>query len=87
MNVQLPPDLEALVQSKVDSGLFSNRGEVVREALRLLAEQDRLRSRHLAHLRRSVAKGLAEANRGELLDGSEVKRAMQAWVRNQARPS
>ena len=38
MNVNLTPELEALVQSKVASGLYNNQSEVVREALRLLEE-------------------------------------------------
>ncbi len=44
MNVNLTPELEELIHSKVRSGLYNNQSEVVREALRLLAEQDRLRA-------------------------------------------
>ena len=51
MNVNLTPELEELVQKKVASGLYNNQSEVVREALRLLAEQDRLREAHLKQLR------------------------------------
>ena len=36
MNVSLTPELEQYVRSKVDSGLYGNASEVVREALRLL---------------------------------------------------
>lgn len=43
MSVNLTPELERLVQEKVASGLYNNHSEVVREALRLLAERDRLR--------------------------------------------
>ena len=43
MNVNLTPELEVLIQRKVESGLYNNQSEVVREALRLMAEQDRLR--------------------------------------------
>ncbi len=69
MNVNLTPELEALVQRKVASGLYNNQSEVVREALRLLAEQDRLREAHTAKLRGVLAEGLAQADRGELVDG------------------
>ena len=69
MNVNLTPELEALVQRKVASGLYNNQSEVVREALRLLAEQDRLREAHTAKLRGVLADGLAQADRGELVDG------------------
>ena len=38
MNVSLTPHLEALVQRKVESGLYGSASEVMREALRLLEE-------------------------------------------------
>ncbi len=81
MNVNLTPELEALIQRKVASGLYNNQSEVVREALRLLAEQDRVREAHAARLRKALAKGLAQADRGELLDGpgvvAEVRRSLR----------
>lgn len=36
MNVSLTPELEQFIRRKVDSGLYGNASEVVREALRLL---------------------------------------------------
>jgi antitoxin ParD1/3/4 len=72
MNVNLTPELEALIQRKVASGLYNNQSEVVREALRLLADQDRLREAHAVDLRKALADGLAQADRGELIDGPEV---------------
>ncbi len=72
MNVNLTPELERLVQRKVESGLYNNQSEVVREALRLLADQDRIRETHLEGLRGALAEGLAQANRGRLLDGRKV---------------
>ena len=42
-NVNLAPQLEDLVRSKVSSGMYTCASEVVREALRLMDEQDRLR--------------------------------------------
>ncbi len=58
MNVNLTPQLEELVRSKVTSGLYSSASEVVREALRLMEEQDQLRQVKLDELRREVRKGL-----------------------------
>jgi antitoxin ParD1/3/4 len=40
MNVSLTPELEALVNEKVRSGLYGTASEVVREALRLLKQRD-----------------------------------------------
>ena len=60
MNVNLTPKLEELVRSKVSSGLYSSASEVVREALRLMDEQDRLRQMKLDELRRELRKGIHE---------------------------
>lgn len=81
MNVNLTPELEKLIQDKVASGLYNNQSEVVREALRLLVEQDRLREAHLAKLREALATGLEQADRGELLDGKQVIEEMRALLR------
>ena len=81
MNVNLTPELEKLVQEKVSSGLYNNQSEVVREALRLLAEQDRLREAHLVRLRAALASGLEQADRGELLDGPKVLEEMREFLR------
>lgn len=41
MNINLTPRLEAMVREKVESGLYNNASEVVREALRLMEANDR----------------------------------------------
>ena len=69
MNVSLTPELEKLVHDKIASGLYTSASEVVREALRLLAESDRQRAMRVHQLREEIAKGLAEANAGKLVDG------------------
>ena len=58
MNVNLTPQLEELVRSKVSSGMYNSASEVVREALRLMDEQDRIRQVKLDELRQQIRKGL-----------------------------
>ena len=72
MNVSLTPELENLVNSKVKSGMYHSASEVIRAGLRLLQEQDELRALRLEGLRREIAKGVEQADRGELLEGQEV---------------
>ena len=48
MNVSLTPELEAYVARKVEGGRYNSASEVVREALRLLEEQDKTRDAHAA---------------------------------------
>lgn len=71
MNISLTPELDKLVQDKVASGLYNSASEVIREALRLLKEQDLLREARLKELRRDVLIGIEQADRGELIDGQE----------------
>jgi antitoxin ParD1/3/4 len=66
MNVSLTRELEALVHEKVRSGLYHSASEVIREALRLLQEQEQLRQLRLAELRREIAVGVRQADRGQV---------------------
>ena len=58
MNVSLTPQLEKLVKSKVESGLYGSASEVMREALRLLEERDRIHALRVEELRAEIRKGL-----------------------------
>lgn len=84
MNVNLTPELERMVQEKVASGLYNNQSEVIREALRLLAEQDRLREAHLGRLQAALAEGLLQADRGEMQDGKTAVAKVREQVRARA---
>jgi antitoxin ParD1/3/4 len=68
MNVSLTPELEKFVDRKVESGLYNNASEVVREGLRLLKEHDEIRLKW----REQIERGWLQAQRGELVDGNEV---------------
>ena len=67
MNVSLTPELEALINDKVGSGLYQTASEVIREALSLLKQRD-----DLAGLRTDVQVGLDQLTRGEGRDYDEV---------------
>lgn len=60
MNVSLTPELEAMVREKVEGGLYVSASEVIREALRMMEENDRL-----VGLRRSLEEAQAHYDRGE----------------------
>lgn len=73
MNVNLTPQLEEMVRSKVSSGMYTSASEVVREALRLMEEQDRMRQVRLEGLRQEVRKGL-ESGSSEPWDSKAIKK-------------
>ena len=64
MNVSLTPELETLVNEKVKSGNYNSASEVVREALRLLKEQDELKRIRREELRREVMRGVTDIREG-----------------------
>jgi antitoxin ParD1/3/4 len=63
MNVSLTPVLEKLIQKKVKSGAYNNASEVVREALRLLEEQDKIKDLKLQKLKAELQTGLDQLDR------------------------
>ncbi|MBP7777544.1 MAG: type II toxin-antitoxin system ParD family antitoxin [Acidobacteria bacterium] len=78
MNVSLTPELESFVDRKVESGLYNNASEVVREGLRLLKEHDEMRARVSA----SIERGWAQAQAGDLLDGRKAMADARERLKN-----
>ncbi|MEA2524195.1 MAG: antitoxin ParD1/3/4 [Thermomicrobiales bacterium] len=60
MSITVTPKLEALIQNKIDTGLYSDVEEVLSEALQLLDQRDRLE-----RLRASLAEADEQIDRGE----------------------
>jgi antitoxin ParD1/3/4 len=58
LNINLTPQLEDMVRQKVAGGLYNSASEVVREALRMMEAQDRLRAIKLEQLRQDIHDGI-----------------------------
>lgn len=61
MHINLSPEIEQYLQSKVGTGFYSNASEVVRDAIRRMWEEDE----KLAKLRAAVQLGDEQLDRGE----------------------
>ena len=81
MNVSLTEELERFVDGKVESGLYNNASEVVREGLRLLKENDEFRAR----VRESIERGWAQAQAGEMLDGPTIMAELRQRVKDRGK--
>jgi antitoxin ParD1/3/4 len=68
------------VASKVESGLYNNASEVVRESLRLLKEYDEVRVRW----REQIERGWLQGQGGELVSGDEAFRRIDGRIRKAA---
>lgn len=75
MNVSLTNQLESYVQQKVATGMYNSASEVIREALRLMAEKDSEQSLKLAALRADIQQGVAsvEAGQAGVFDPEQIK--------------
>ena len=73
VNVNLTPELEALVRDKIASGRYQSESEVVCDALRLMEARDQEYQSRLEWLRREVQAGIDSGNAGEL-DIEDIKR-------------
>ncbi len=73
-NIALTPELDALVQGKVDSGRYQTASEVVREGLRLLEERDKEKAFVLKRMQKEIEAGWRQSERGE---GWMVRRCLR----------
>ena len=65
MNISLTSKLEEMVQKRVESGLYNSASEVVREALRLLEQFERVQEAQIRNLREQVLIGVEQIERGQ----------------------
>jgi len=63
MDVQLGPEVTELIQRRVEDGRYPDADAVVREALRLLEEREKL-----LYLRAALAEARAQYDRGEYIE-------------------
>jgi antitoxin ParD1/3/4 len=74
INVNLTLFLEEMFRQKVKSGLYTSASEVIREALRLMGEQDSLRQARFDQLRQDIRAGI-ESGPATVWDADKIKRA------------
>jgi antitoxin ParD1/3/4 len=72
MNVNLGTVFDQFVADLLKTGQYQTQSEILREGLRLLKEKEDLKLPRLAELRREIAIGTAEADRGEFVDGERT---------------
>jgi antitoxin ParD1/3/4 len=77
MNVSLTPELERIVNFKVESGLYNSASEVIREGLRLLQQRDEMRELKLEALRKEIQLGINDLEAGRFKDGREAMAEMK----------
>ncbi|MCC6945813.1 MAG: type II toxin-antitoxin system ParD family antitoxin [Thermomicrobiales bacterium] len=80
MNVSLTPQLEAMVRKKVESGRYASSSEVIRDALRIM-EQEEAREQLRTELRKgtqAIEEGRTTTYTPQLLDALKEE-AERRW--------
>lgn len=89
MNVHLGAAFDEFVAGLLKGGYYQTQSEVLREGLRLLKEREEIKRLRLAELRKEIALGGEQADRGQFVDGPAVfakirKRSAQRKKRSKA---
>lgn len=83
ISADLGPQLEGFVSKLVESGRYNSKSEVLREGVRLIQE----REARLAALDASIARGLADAEAGRVVDANELFDRLESKYRKMAERS
>jgi antitoxin ParD1/3/4 len=80
MDISLTTEQARFVEQLVASGEYLCAEEVAGDALRLLRDLKELERIRLERLRKEIALGIEQADRGELIDGEEVFRHLRSKI-------
>ncbi|MBD2609179.1 type II toxin-antitoxin system ParD family antitoxin [Scytonema hofmannii FACHB-248] len=72
MSISLTPELEQFIQSQIASGKYASTEDVIIAGIKLLEERERIYKGRFEELKREIAIGVEQLERGERLDGREV---------------
>jgi antitoxin ParD1/3/4 len=73
-NISLPPELERYIDAKVASGEYAHASEVVRDAIRLLMQED---ARKLEWLRNAMAEANTSIAAAGTLTSQQVRKELE----------
>lgn len=78
MHVELPPDLETLINKRLSSGAYASAEDVLRRALEAQDAEENYTDEERRALSAHIEEGYQQAERGELVDGAQAQRDIQA---------
>ena len=78
MQLNLPPDLETLIQKRLSSGAYTNAEDVLRRALEAQDAEESWTDEERRALSAHIEEGCQQAERGELIDAGQARREIDA---------
>lgn len=77
MQLNVPPDLETLINKRLSGGGYANAEDVLRRALEAQDAEESWNDEERRALSAHVEEGYLQAERGELIDGAQARREIQ----------
>lgn len=78
MQLNVPPDLEALVQKRLATGAFANAEDVIRRALETLDAEESWTEEERRALDQKIERALEQAAAGRVYGPEEARRKLAA---------
>jgi hypothetical protein len=82
MQLNVPPDLETLINKRLSSGGYTSAENVLRRALEAQDAEESWTDEERRALSYHIEEGYLQAERGELIDGTQARRELQAMKDN-----
>jgi antitoxin ParD1/3/4 len=77
MTIQLTPEDEKLIQSRLQSGAFKSVEEVIHDALASQAAENDWLIQNKDQVNEKIGRGIAQLDRGEGVSGEEARSRLQ----------
>ena len=78
MQLNLPPDLETLINKRLSSGAYTNAEDVLRHALEAQDAEESWTDEERRALSAHIEEGYQQVEPGELIDGTQARRDIEA---------
>ena len=78
MQLNVPPELELLINKRLSTGAYASAEDVLRSALEAQDAEESWTEDERRALTAHIEEGYLQAERGELIDGEQARREMQA---------
>jgi Arc/MetJ-type ribon-helix-helix transcriptional regulator len=82
MQLNVPADLEALINKRLSSGGYTSPEDVLRRALEAQDAEESWTDEERRALSNHIEEGYLQAERGELVDGGQARRDIQTMKHN-----
>ncbi|MGI8990193.1 MAG: ribbon-helix-helix domain-containing protein [Bryobacteraceae bacterium] len=82
MQLNVPPDLETLINKRLSSGGYASAEDVLRRALEAQEAEENWTAEERRTLSAHIEEGYLQAERGEFIDGAQARREIEAMKEN-----